>query len=347
MHEPTGREDAASNYPGTPEPISAPAGPYAAPYRRAAHATGVTVPWYNIPLEMRKRPQWLMAAPGAQGARKVPTSVNGLGELVLGSTTNPAMWLTFEYAVERAAWSGLGIGYVLAADDPFTCIDLDVKDHTTPEQIALYSRMLHGFNTYAERSQSGRGLHLWCRGKVGKGLKRDGIEVYSQERFIVCTGDTVLDVPIRNRQESLNNMTAQMRALGTVPAALVELPPLESDGDHWQRKANSAAGAKFQTLWFGGWQALDYPSQSEADMALIRMLCFNNPSNEQVRRMFRLSALGQRKKAARVDYVDGMIAQARAADAERERVHAQVGAAMAPGIDAELEAYRNRHRWSA
>ena len=39
-----------------------------------------------------------------------------------------------------------------------------------------------------------------------------------------------------------------------------------------------------------------------------------------------------------------LIAAARAADAERARVHAQVTAAMAPGIDAELAAWQARVR---
>ena len=319
-------------------PIAAPASPYAAAYTRAAHATGTTVPWLNLPHELRKRGQWLVSV------GKVPHTHSEGNKLVPASVTDPAHWLTFNDAMTIAGWRGdRGIGYVLSADDPFTCIDLDVKDHTTPEQMELFRRMLYGFDTYAERSLSGRGLHLWCRGKVGKGVRRDGVEVYSQERFIVCTGDTVLDTRIRERQQFLDNMVSQMRALGTAPAPLVELPPLESDYDQYARKVRASNGAHFSALWNGWWQG-NYPSQSEAHMALVRMLCFNNPSNEQVRRMFRLSALGQRKKSARVDYVDGMIAAARAADAERARVHAQVTAAMAPGIDAELAAWQARVR---
>lgn len=342
MHDPTGRDRAAS-YPNTGSgPIAAPAGPYAAAFARAAHATGTTVPWCNIPRELRERKQWLVAI------GKVPHTGWARVGLTPASVTDPTSWLMFEDAVTLAGWGKLerGIGYVLSADDPCTCIDLDVKDDTTPEQLERFRRILYGFDTYSERSLSGRGVHIWCRGKVGKGLRRDGVEVYSQERFIVCTGDLVFDRPIVDRQDFLDAMTTQMRALGTPSVELVEVPPLESDYDHWQRKAGAVNGAKFLELWFGRWQALGIGdgSQSCADLALIRMLCFNNPSNEQVRRMFRLSALGQRKKAARVDYVDGMIAEARAADAERARVHAQITAAMAPSIDAELKARTERLR---
>jgi primase-polymerase (primpol)-like protein len=47
-----------------------------------------------------------------------------------------------------------------------------------------------------------------------------------------------------------------------------------------------------------------YPSQSEADMALLGYLVHATPSNEQVRRVFRMSGLGQRKKAHRDAYLN-------------------------------------------
>jgi primase-polymerase (primpol)-like protein len=307
---------------------------------KAAPAGNAPARWGCIPKELRERRQWLIAV------GKVPHSPFS-GVLAPVNVKAMPAWLTFDEAASLAAQLGHGIGYALDELDPFTCIDLDVKDDIPPERIDLFSRVLYGFDSYAERSQSGRGLHIWCRGMVGKGLRREGVELYSQERFIVCTGDTVLDRPIGHRQDLLDGMASQMRALGTTPVALVELPPLEPDQDHWQRKANAQNGWKLRELWEGRWQALAIGdgSQSASDMALVRMLCFNNPSNEQVRRMFRASALGQRKKAQRVDYVDGMIATARAADAQRERVHAEASAAMAPGIDVEIAAYRAK--WGA
>lgn len=58
----------------------------------------------------------------------------------------------------------------------------------------------------------------------------------------------------------------------------------------------------------GRWNEF-YPSQSEADFAFIDMVAFYTPNRAQVARIFRASALGQREKAARRDYVDRMIAR--------------------------------------
>ncbi|MDE2317292.1 MAG: hypothetical protein KGK06_12870, partial [Xanthomonadaceae bacterium] len=71
-------------------------------------------------------------------------------------------------------------------------MDLDVKDETPPEVLARFQKIIETFDSYTERSTSGRGYHIWLKGDIGAGRRRDGVEVYSQERFIVCTGNVHL-----------------------------------------------------------------------------------------------------------------------------------------------------------
>jgi hypothetical protein len=290
--------------------------------------------WERLPEELRVRAQWLLATPDVRGDFKVPTTVNIHGELVPGSSTARSTWMTFDKAVDWARKFGLGIqiGYVLSFDDPFTCIDLDVKNaHNRPgkpeewssaEDIELCTRILYGFDTYAERSQSGQGLHLWCKGKIGAGLKRPPVELYSQERFIVCTGDIVLDRPVQDRQQFLTNMAGQMREAQPRAATLQEVEEEDSDAEIFERAANAANADKFLALCRGEWERSgEYPSQSEADLALMSMFTFYSPSNEQCRRLFRMTALGKRDKATKNDrYLNFTLQLIRARQAQEKRI---------------------------
>ena len=86
----------------------------------------------NIPQEMRERPQWCLAA-----TDKRPLQLNKAN----ADPTNPATWSTFDAVYAKAKEYGLGVGYVLTKDDPYTCIDLDIKDTTPAEHIKLIHKI--------------------------------------------------------------------------------------------------------------------------------------------------------------------------------------------------------------
>lgn len=292
----------------------------------------------RIPVELRQRQQWLLAGPNDADEMKVPTSAAADHTLYPGSSTNCATWLTFERACEVASARGYGVGYVLSAEDPFTCIDLDVKNAnnrpdepdiwTSQEDIERYRSMLYSFDSYAEASQSGQGLHIWIRANIGAGFKRDGVEVYSRERFIACTGNIVLDRPITDQQAMVSNMVTQMRSTANRPTAveLVEIAEKEVDATILARARKAANGGKFLMLWEGDWLPMtEYPSQSEADLALMSMLAFYSKSNEQCRRLFREGGLGKRAKATKNDrYLNFTLRFIRARQAAEDARAAQV-----------------------
>ncbi len=266
----------------------------------------------RLPEELRWMPQWCVAGVDATtGKYKVPNTVTTKG-LRKADPTNSKQWGDFETALEFAeAYPPHGIGFVLDSADPYVCIDLDIKnihnypnkvDHagkpiewTSQEDIDRFHKIIMSFHSYTERSASGQGFHVWVKGFIGKGAKRGGVEVYSQERFIVCTGDVVLDAPIAENQELLNMLVADMRRGEAPILTLVDNDQVESDNDIFARIARAENGAKFISLCEGDWAGLNYPSQSEADAALITFFAFYSKSNSQVLRMFRMTKSSQER----------------------------------------------------
>ena len=263
--------------------------------------------WSAIPEELQNCPQWCVA-----GSDKIPLTITEDGRLIHASVTNESDWMYFDEAADFAEEKGLNIGFVLTASDPYSCIDLDVKtpgshpgqpEKWTPrEHLDRYRSIVEHFESYAETSVSGNGIHVWVKGNIGAGVRRDGVEIYSRERFIICTGNSLRDLPIADRSDMLTRMASQMRSQGpSSESALEELPEQDDDWYILLRASRADNAEKFAQLWQGQWEQLGYPSQSEADLALLGIIAFYSKSNSQCRRLFRLSALGQREKATKND----------------------------------------------
>ncbi len=178
----------------------------------------------QIPEELKWTSQWCIAGSDTKGKYKVPCTISK-GALFHADPTNPKLWLDFETAKDYSeANQPHGIGFVLSATDPYVCIDLDIKnaqnepDPTkwTPQaDLDRFYKIIMAFHSYTERSAGGQGYHIWLKGHTGKGARRGGVEVYSQERFIVCTGDIVIDGPIVENQDLLDALLAEMSLRST------------------------------------------------------------------------------------------------------------------------------------
>ena len=273
--------------------------------------------WGSLPAALRDRPQWVLA-----GADKRPLTAEGRA----ASSTDPNTWTDFDTACRAAAAKGLHIGYMLHESDPFACIDLDVKDETTQEHVERFQKIVAAFDSYTERSRSGKGLHVWVEGKIGRGRKRDGVEVYSQERFIICTGDTYIDRPVANRQELLGKLASEMR-----PSTSTEIQLDGDDAPDWSLAAFAAQDSgELGRLFAGDWQGR-YPSQSEADLALVKLLLPHADSPRECWLTFRLSKLGERDKAGRLDYARTTLSLA-AQHLANDAAHVQHGQQIAESL---------------
>lgn len=141
--------------------------------------------------ELASRPQWV-----AHTASKVP-----MGEAGLASTSDASTWLTLEDAKMVRAQNGhAGVGFVMTTSDPFVGIDLDnaVDDDGMVKPWA--DEIVRELCSYTEVSPSGKGLHVWIKGKLPPGPRRikieDGLlEVYDSGRYFTVTGRHVPGTP--------------------------------------------------------------------------------------------------------------------------------------------------------
>ena len=293
--------------------------------------------WPHLPACLQSLNQWCIAGPD-----RAPYLPSSEGTIVNASPVI-GPWLDFQTACNWANYLGVGIGYILTAADPYTCIDLDIKDsssikkngspylpeeYTKPDTLLMYQDMVNSFDSYTELSASAKGLHIWVEGNIGKGGRRGGVEIYSQERFIVCTGNEISQVKYSQNEQGLiipgiiNNhqrgisaradllamLVKEIRTKSTPAFALIETTDEFLDKTIVETAMAASNAEKFNKLCAGDWSAMGYPSQSEADCALLSMFTFYTNSNEQCRRLFRTTQLGKRDKAAKNNrYLDATL----------------------------------------
>lgn len=255
---------------------------------------------------MRAYRQWVMwRYEERQGDKPTKTPYNAATGF-MASVDDATTWVDFDFAVAtfNANQNYHGIGFVLTERDPYCFIDLD----TTPDQAVLQRqiKIYEAFDTYAERSPSGQGAHLICKAHVIRGRRRSSVEIYSSLRYMTMTGDVLADKPISERHELANMLWAEMGKDSAGNLVSIDAPQTEDDNMIVVKAMNAVNGAKFTRLLQGDWQT-DYPSQSEADFALIDMLAFYTQNREQITRLFHSSGLGKRDKASRINYINAMV----------------------------------------
>lgn len=259
----------------------------------------------NIPVELRALRQWVVVSAHTlpDGKRcKIPLNPRtGLN----ASVTDPSTWGSFDEAVA----SGFPcIGFVLTADDPYTIIDLDDPDDPTDAVLTQRRRERHAAilkafeHTYAEMSLSDRGVHIVTRDRTGRPaikLSRDKVEMYFKERYMIFTGRKLDGHPleIADCSELLDSLTLEMGRESAPSLELVQVDSMVSDDEILRVAWGAKDGQNFARLWEGRWKEdpEKYPSQSEADYALLGLLKFYTLDNEQCRRLFRRSQLNRPK----------------------------------------------------
>jgi len=259
----------------------------------------------NIPEDLTKFPHWVAWKSEDRGNGKISKRPVNPMTGKYAKTNDSATWGKYETAVAHCQDNGLqGIGYVFSKDDPFIGIDLD--DCLNPEGTfeAWAEEIVKQFDSYTEISPSGRGAHIFLRGRLpGAGKNNGQAEMYDTGRFFTMTGNHMQGTPteIADRDEKA---TAFYQDFSNIQQRQPRKTLLDKKDEALiQQKMDTPNGQKFEELWSGNHSG--YPSQSEADLALCKVLAGwtdNNP--DRVDHLFRCSGLF-RPKWDEQHYSDG------------------------------------------
>lgn len=235
----------------------------------------------SIPAELKGVPNWccyqLMPDDARPGKfKKLPKNAKTGGN---AQSNNRETWSSYEEAVMGLRQYGFnGLGFFFA--DGYFGVDIDGVD----EEIEAYkhgqtdniiSEFIHGLQSYAEYSVSGKGIHIICKGELPTGGRRKAnVEMYQSGRFFIMTANPASEyTEIQDCTNSIKTLHEKYiggdKSTGSKHIQQLEL----TDNDIVNLACNSNQGAAFQMLYNGSWQGF-YPSQSEADMAFCNMLAF-------------------------------------------------------------------------
>lgn len=271
-----------------------------------------------IPASMRALPSWVLWRLEQRQGRptKVPYRPDGSGRKA--SSTDASTWGSFDTAsafleAEEGRYSGLG--FVVQEGSGLVFVDIDHCIRADGALADFAAGILEWFpSTYTEVSQSGSGLHIFCRGSVPNSFRDSklGLEVYTGKRYAAVTGNALQPCEVHNCQAGLDwlwerygdKQIVNTSASSGVPARHTRGHSATdnrlSDADVISRLQQHGRGA---ALWAGDWQGAGYSSRSEADAALCTILAFwTDKDAERVERLFFASGLTRDKWVKRQDY---------------------------------------------
>ena len=187
-----------------------------------------------------------------------------------------------------------GLAFVL--DEGIIFIDVDNSIDEKGNLSPLAQELLDKFpDTYAEKSCSGRGIHIFLKGKLDESfMKRNdsiGLEIYGTKRFCCMTGDIISNSSeLKDYQKELDEvcnkyLKREERVISNTYSYSVSL----EDNQILDKAFKSKVGNKIARLYSG--DISDYPSHSNADLAFMAFMAFYTKNPSQLDSIMRSSGL--------------------------------------------------------
>ena len=253
----------------------------------------------NIPKEMKDRKQWVCYRKREKDGRTMKMMLNP-SDLTFARSNDPSTWSTFLTAMKALRNPRLhidGLAFVLTEGYVFIDTDHSIDDEGKINQISkeLLERLP---GTYAERSCSGHGIHIISKGMMPeRARKRNdslGIEMYETKRFLCMTGD-IIDgrSEIKELDSEIKRISKEIVGIAPPKVMLPRTAPTMGDKEIIEKIRKSGQRAKFERLYSG--DVSGYPSASNADFAMARILAFWTQDARQIESIMRSSGLVREK----------------------------------------------------
>jgi putative DNA primase/helicase len=250
-----------------------------------------SVNYAAIPQRLKAIPHWVVWAYETRDGKptKPPFDAKQNGARAYAKTNEPETWASFEQAFQAADplnggdYEGLGVVFT---DTDDAGIDLDGVVHEDGSIDPFAIAIMRLANSYCEYSPSGTGVHIIFETTLPlpegnkAGDKKLGGEIYDETspKYFTVTGKHIAGNPTTIRKIDDQDLVDLLHFL------VMRVPD-----------------TKFTRLWTGDstlWgPGAKYPSQSEADAALCKILGdLLNGDAQKVERYVNASGLGQRDK---------------------------------------------------
>ena len=261
------------------------------------------VNFVNIPQELKQNASFCVWKKEKRNGKPTKVPYNPRTG-ALARTNDPSTFADFSTAMKAYAMGGWdGIGYRVSEGIGAIDIDHCIREDGSLNDVA--ASILGIFSdAYFEKSPSGTGLRGFFRLSPDFAYdktvyyinnRKHGLEVYLPgitNRFVTVTGDVYRAGAVTRDDEALQTvLDSFMKRRTRVAGTAIEPCSYLTDDQVVVHASNSENGEKFRMLMEGHWQE-GYNSQSDADMALVSILCFwCGNVEEQVDRIFRTSGL--------------------------------------------------------
>ena len=264
--------------------------------------------YMSVPDSLKQLKRWVCYRIETREGKQTKVPVNALNGNYAKSNDS-LTWSKFNIAINGCEkYNCAGLGFMLG--DGIFGIDLDnhvdpktnEPEMTQDEFDNLAYEFISGLNSYAEKSQSGLGIHIICEGKLPEGRRRKGnVEMYDWGRFFAFTGNVLNSNAIINCEQSVIPLWEKyVKDEEVVKPNVVENNSFRvsvslTDTEILNKAFASKNGFAFQNLYNG--DLTDYGGDhSAADMAFCSMLAFwCNGNMAQMDRIFRSSSLMREK----------------------------------------------------